>query len=309
MSRGLTSTITDELVKGQFTMAHLVSLELDSTYLFTDAPVDITPGGTTTFNFRASLTAGSTSATLYGPNGIYEMLFPNLLAGMSITDFNTQLYGTPSIVQEGTTIQSLGTAPNFTMTKEANFSETGAFVSFTGGFTYSANSFMLGLDSIQESSNINIGSVTLGISSVNQVLVSDVLNNGYLNKKVTIKRIFLDSNYLPVGGTTSYEYNVFSVYSGRIEGMTIKDSGENSMMELLVANHWTDFTRRNGRQTNNTSQQHYFPLDTSMEFAPQTGKKLLWGEVINQASEAESSFVSSSGGGHYGGGGGVWSGW
>ena len=293
MSRGLTSTITDELVKGQFTMAHLVSLELDSTYLFTDAPVDITPGGTTTFNFRASLTAGSTSATLYGPNGIYEMLFPNLLAGMSITDFNTQLYGTPSIVQEGTTIQSLGTAPNFTMTHEAIYSVLGAFVSFTGNFTYLANSFILGLDSIKESSNINTGSITIGISSVNQALISDVLNNGNLNKNVTINRIFLDSDYLPVGGTSESTPNVFSVYSGKIDGMTIKESGEESVMELSVANHWVDFNRDNGRQTNNTSQQHHFPLDMSMEFAPQTGKKLLWGEIENPAS-AEASMMQGA---------------
>ena len=293
MSRGLTSTITDELAKGQFSMAHLVSLELDSTYLFTDAPVDIVPGGTTTFNYRASLTAGSTSATLYGPDGIYEMLFPNLVAGMLITDFNTVNFGTPSNLAEGTTIESLETAPNFTMTHEAIYSVLGAFVSFTGNFTYLANSFILGLDSIKESSNINTGSITIGISSVNQALISDVLNNGHLNKKVTIKRIFLDSDYLPVGGTSESTPNVFSVYSGKIDGMTIKESGEESVMELSVANHWVDFNRDNGRQTNNTSQQHHFPLDMSMEFAPQTGKKLLWGEIENPAS-AEASMMQGA---------------
>ena len=293
MSRGLTSTLTDELAKGQFSMAHLVSLELDSTYLFTDAPVDITPGGNTSFNFRASITAGSTSATLYGPNGIYEMLFPNLVAGMLITDFNTVNFGTPSNLAEGTTIESLETAPNFTMTHEAIYSVLGAFVSFTGNFTYLANSFILGLDSIKESSNINTGSITIGISSVNQALISDVLNNGHLNKKVTIKRIFLDSDYLPVGGTSESTPNVFSVYSGKIDGMTIKESGEESVMELSVANHWVDFNRDNGRQTNNTSQQHHFPLDMSMEFAPQTGKKLLWGEIENPAS-AEASMMQGA---------------
>ena len=125
------------------------------------------------------------------------------------------------------------------------------------------------------------------------MLISDVLNNGHLNKKVTIKRIFLDSDYLPVGGTSSYEYNVFSVYSGKIDGMTIKESGEESVMELSVANHWVDFNRDNGRQTNNTSQQHHFPLDMSMEFAPQTGKKLLWGEIENPAS-AEASMMQGA---------------
>ena len=293
MSRGLSSTITDELAKGQFIMAHLVSLELDSTYLFTDAPVDIVPGGTTTFNYRASLTAGSTSATLYGPNGIAEMLFPQLVAGMTITDIVADAEGTPSALPAGTSIESLGTSPNFTMTNEAIYSLTGLFVAFTGAVTYLANGFLLGLDSVKEASNINIGSFNIGISAVNQVIMSDMLNNGYLNKKVTIKRIFLDSDYLPVGGTSSYELNVFSVYSGRIESMNITDSGEDSIIELSVANHWSDFNRDNGRQTNNTSQQHYFDNDLSMEFAPQTGKKLLWGEVTNPASR-ESSMMQGT---------------
>jgi len=294
MSRGLASAITDELAKGQFTMAHLVSLELNSTYLFTDAPVDITPGGTTAFNFQASVTAGSTSATLHGPNGIAEMLFPNLIAGMIITDYTAEYYGTPSVVPTGTTIESLGTVPNFTMTNEANYSKTGAFVKFTGGFTYSANGFLLGLDSIKESTNINLGSITLGISSVNQTLVSEVLNNGYLNKKVTIKRIFLDSNYLPVGGTSSYEYNVFSVYSGRIDGMSIRESEGDSVLELSVANHWADFNRNSGRQTNDVSQQHFFPLDRSMEFAPHMGRKLLWGEVFANGADSATQGTRST---------------
>ena len=75
---------------------------------------------------------------------------------------------------------------------------------------------------------------------------------------------------------------VFQVYSGRIEGMNITDSGEDSVMELSVANHWADFKRESGRQTNNTSQQHHFDGDLSMEFAPQTGKKLLWGEISTE---------------------------
>ena len=307
MSRGLASAITDELAKGQFMMAHLVSLELDSTWLFTDAPVDISPGGSTTYKYMASITAGSTSAALYGPYGIAEMLFPQLIAGMTMTDYVAEYYGTPSSLAVGTTIASLGTSPNFTLSSEAIYTKSLINIAFTGAFRYLANGFILGLDGIQESSNINIGSITLGISAVNQSLISDVLNNGHLNKKVTIKRIFLDPNtYEPIGGASS---TLFSVYSGRIEGMSIKESGEDSVMELSVANHWSDFTRGNGRQTNSTSQQHHFENDLSMEFAPQTGRKLLWGEITNPASVSDSSFVSSSssswgGGGSHGG----WSG-
>jgi len=183
MSRGLASTITDELAKGQFQMAHLVKLELNTTYKFTNASTNIVDGSDT-----------------YIPNG-----------------------------------------------------------------------FLLGLDGVQENSNINVGSMNIGISAVDRAIVADVLSNGYLNRKVTIKRAFLDSNSTLISGA------IFSIYSGRIEGMSISDSGSDSVMELGVANHWADFRRTAGRRTNNTSQQHFFPDDLSMEFAPQTGKKLIWG--------------------------------
>ena len=277
MSRGLASAITTELAKGQFMMAHLVSLELNSTWLFTDAPVNISPGGATSYNYMLTTTAGSSSASLSGPADITDMLFPQLIAGMLVSDISADYEGIEGAVSVGTTIASLGTAPYFTLSNQAIQTRSTLFAKFTGAFTYLANGFLLGLDTVKESSNINIGSFSIGISAVNQSLISDVLNNGHLNKKVIIKRIFLDSNtYEPIGGASS---TLFSVYSGRIEGMNIRESGDDSVMELSVANHWADFKRTSGRRTNNTSQQHHFPLDMSMEFAPQTGDKLIWGDL------------------------------
>ena len=57
------------------------------------------------------------------------------------------------------------------------------------------------------------------------------------------------------------------------------------MMEISVSNHCADFETISGRQTNNSSQKHHFDGDLSMEFAPQTGKKLVWGDIT--AEEAE----------------------
>ncbi len=195
MSRGLSSAITDELAKGQYQMAHLVKLELNSTYKYTNASTNIADGSDT-----------------YVPNG-----------------------------------------------------------------------FLMGLDNVQENSNINIGSMNIGISSVDQTIVSDILNNGHLNRKVTIKRAFLDSNTTLISGA------IFSIYSGRIEGMSISESGNSSVMNLSVANHWTDFNRTAGRRTNNASQQHFFSGDKSMEFAPQTGKKLIWGAYAGRNLGSEST--------------------
>ena len=201
MSRGLASAITDELAKGQYRMAHLVKLELNTTYLYTDASFNITESG----------------------------------------------------------------------------------------LTYLSNSFLLGLNGVKENSNINIGSFNLGISSVNQTILSDVLNNGHLNRQVTIKRAFLNTDNELISGA------VFSIYFGRIQKMSIQESGASSKINFSVANHWSDFERTSGRKTNNSSQQHYFDEDLSMEFAPQAGEKLQWGDISEQpesVAQTSRNFVS-----------------
>ena len=85
--------------------------------------------------------------------------------------------------------------------------------------------------------------------------------------------------------TGEVPYGIFKVYSGRIDGLTLTDTSGISMMEISVANHWADFERISGRQTNNSSQKHHFANDLSMEFAPQTGKKLVWGDITSEEAE------------------------
>ena len=313
MSRGLSSTITDELASGQFTMAHLISIETNvspyspadeaGNYLYTDAPVDIenkVAGQTERYLFRLDVTAESATAgmeekTKYGGT---QQFFDQVTVGFVCDEYHYNIFGASTypapdlgvLFPSGTTVTAISditysdglSSLTVTFSEVALRSENRVGLYFEGTndlhYTYKADGFILGLDGVQESSNLNIGSLTLGVSSVNQTLISDMLANGHLNRRVKISRAFLDSDNDLIPNA------IFQVYSGRIDGLNIKDSTEDSVMELTVANHWADFNRDNGRQTNNASQQHHFAGDLSMEFAPQTGKKLLWGEVTNPAS-------------------------
>ena len=310
MSRGLPVEAQVETVKDQFRMAHLISIEgntqtnvvgaqtrqMGATFLYTDAPMTVTDTSTDVkFVYNVVLSIGSTTGTLSNRTAYLERFNEQVAVGFEVTaaglpyeSYSGAGYDTfPS----GTTITAKGsiTGPNtgyqyayLDSTMTVTFSEAsleingGQFLAFEGNYPYQANGFIIGLDGVKEGSNLNIGSLNLSVSSVNQTLITDMLENGHLNRKVTIKRVFLDSEGDLISGA------VFQVYSGRIEGMSIKESGEDSMMELSVANHWADFKRESGRQTNNTSQQHHFSGDLSMEFAPQTGKKLIWGEVSTE---------------------------
>ena len=77
MSRGLSGDIKNELVRTNFVMAHLVKLEFDTTYYYTDFSSDIVDGSDTyiangflqkigAISESASLTIGSLSLSLSG---------------------------------------------------------------------------------------------------------------------------------------------------------------------------------------------------------------------------------------------------
>ena len=185
MPRGLSSAVKSKLESGKFTMAHLVKLELNTTYKYTDYAVNIVDGSDT-----------------YVPNG-----------------------------------------------------------------------FLRGIGAVSESSSINIGSIDITVSSATQTILSDVLNNGHLNRNVTIKRAILDTDDTVVTSGT------FQIYAGYIEGMSITDTQGDSVITFAVANHWSDFMRFEGRRTNDSSQQHFFNGDKAFEFTSQAGKKLYWGNV------------------------------
>tara|TARA_Y100000590_G_scaffold291572_1_gene328319 strand:+ start:74 stop:745 length:672 start_codon:yes stop_codon:yes gene_type:complete len=185
MPRGLSSAVKTKLESGKFTMAHLVKLELNTTYKYTDYAVNIVDGSDT-----------------YVPNG-----------------------------------------------------------------------FLRGIGAVSESSSINIGSIDITVSSATQTILSDVLNNGHLNRNVTIKRAILDTDDSVVTSGT------FQIYAGYIEGMSITDTQGDSVITFAVANHWSDFMRFEGRRTNDSSQQHFFNGDKAFEFTSQAGKRLYWGNV------------------------------
>ena len=172
MSRGLSSAIKTQLASSSFVMAHLVKLEFNTTYKYTD--------------FSSDIDAGS-------------------------------------------------------------------------GEIYSANGFLQSMGSINESSKLTIGSIDLVLSGVNQTLISDLLNNGHLNKKVTIQRAYINSS-------TNALIEAFSIFSGRVDGMQIRDTNETSEIGLTISNHWSDFGRRSGRRTISSSQQQFFPDDKGYDF-------------------------------------------
>jgi hypothetical protein len=69
----------------------------------------------------------------------------------------------------------------------------------------------------------------------------------------------------------------FLLYKGNIENFAIGETRKESIVNLTIVSHWADFEKKNGRKTNNTSQQRFFSTDVGMDFASQTVLDIKWG--------------------------------
>jgi hypothetical protein len=71
----------------------------------------------------------------------------------------------------------------------------------------------------------------------------------------------------------------FLLYQGNIENFEIQEDEKDSIVDLAIVSHWADFDKKNGRKTNNTSQQRFFSTDVGMDFASQTVQDIKWGRT------------------------------
>ena len=129
------------------------------------------------------------------------------------------------------------------------------------GDSYTANGFILSLGGVKEDKKMTTGTMNLSLSAVNQTIISDVLTNGYIHKAVTIKRAYLNSANALISSDA-----VFTIYDGRINGMSIKDTGKISIISFNVANHWAYFQRSQGRRTTKNSMAEHFPDDKGFDW-------------------------------------------
>ena len=90
---------------------------------------------------------------------------------------------------------------------------------------------------------------------------------------MVIYRAVLDEKLQPQTGQT-YQY-----FDGRIKDFTISESRASAQLTLEIASQFADYERKNGRRTNNASQQRFFASDVGMEFSPQIQTDIKWGRT------------------------------
>jgi hypothetical protein len=138
--------------------------------------------------------------------------------------------------------------------------------------TYSASDFILGISEHSEQTDLSKATFNLLLSGADQTFISTVLNENVTNDEVLIYRGLLDDN-------SSLISDPFLLYKGNIESFEIQETNDTSSVKLDIVSHWADFEKKNGRKTNNTSQQRFFSTDVGMDFASQTVQDIKWGRA------------------------------
>jgi hypothetical protein len=91
-----------------------------------------------------------------------------------------------------------------------------------------------------------------------------------MNKPANLYRGFLDDN----GALIS---DPFLLFEGRIANFSLEENATTSSVNIIIASHWADFEKIQGRRTSENSQKLLFSTDKGMEFASQTAQKIKWG--------------------------------
>lgn len=141
-----------------------------------------------------------------------------------------------------------------------------------GTNTYTSSSDLIELDTVTESSDVRVGTITVTLSGVSQSFISTFLSGGYMNRQVLIYRAFLDASSDIIGLP-------ILIYDGRIDGYDISETQKESTVTVSVASHWSDFERKSGRYTNPNSQALYFRGDLGFDFAAASVKDIKWGRA------------------------------
>ena len=138
--------------------------------------------------------------------------------------------------------------------------------------TYNASDFIIGVSEFSEQTDITKASLKFTLSGADLTFISTVLNENVTNDEFTVYRGLLDSSNALVA-------DPFLLYKGNIESYIIQEGDTTSSLELSIVSHWADFEKKNGRKTNNTSQQRFFSTDVGMDFSSQTVLDIKWGRA------------------------------
>ena len=154
----------------------------------------------------------------------------------------------------------------------------GNFVTWTGygnitfgGTTFIGGGDFLNVSQISETADIQANGINITLSGIPSDLISSALNETYQGRSAKLYLGLLDAN----GAVVADPYLVFS---GRMDTMNIKDSGDTADIGLTAESRLIDLERSRERRYTSEDQKIDYPNDKGLEFiADLQDKEIVWG--------------------------------
>ena len=137
------------------------------------------------------------------------------------------------------------------------------------GEEYIGSGSLLGISSIDETAEIEANGVTITLSGIDSSLISVALTENYQNRTAKIYIGAIADN----GTVSSYQ-----IFSGRLDVMTIEESGETATIAVTAENRLIDLERPRTRRYTSEDQKSLFPGDLGLDYVNDLQDKTLdWG--------------------------------
>jgi len=137
------------------------------------------------------------------------------------------------------------------------------------GEEYTGAGSLLGISSIDETAEIEANGVSITLSGIDSSLISVALTENYQNRTAKIYIGAIADN----GTVSSYQ-----IFAGRLDVMTIEESGETATIAVTAENRLIDLERPRTRRYTSEDQKSLFPGDLGLDYVNDLQDKTLdWG--------------------------------
>jgi len=143
--------------------------------------------------------------------------------------------------------------------------------------TYLAQGDFLSVTEGQETSEIQIHSVSIQISALDVNNITTYATSNIINRTVEIRRAFLDPVTQKLQGDSAGDSG-FLLFKGRVAAYAVNNNVNNADIVLQVSSQFINFQRTSGRRSNLTNFQREHPNDFGMEYSHETLSDIDWGK-------------------------------
>ena len=137
--------------------------------------------------------------------------------------------------------------------------------------TYTGGGSLLSVGAVEETSEIKATNLNVALSGLDSSILTAALNANYQNRLFTCFLGMLNESYGLVN-------NAYQLFQGRMDSMTINDSGEEVIISLSVESRLIDLEKPNETRYTSEEQKRLFSGDLGLDFVTDLqDKDINWG--------------------------------